>query len=103
MTGEPITITLPAVAVTAAPPTLVSQHNVKATCGVEPRAYLRDLLPRFEADGHQVGRRGKLRFVDRVAFAAWLLEGERAAKPAAADPADALAASLGLTPTGGSR
>jgi hypothetical protein len=58
------------VTVVAAPPDLVCQNNVEAVTGVPKSAYL-DLLRRADCPVH-VARHGKLRFVPRAEFVAWV-------------------------------
>ncbi len=96
-----ITVQLPAVHVTAAPPTTVTQHTCLAVLGIAPRAYLREIVPAYRSDGGKVGTRGKLRICDRAALAGWLLEGERtSSRTTESDPTDVLAESLGLRVSG---
>jgi hypothetical protein len=105
MSDDAVTFTLPGVVVHQAPPVTITQHNVKAVCGVEPNTFLRELLPLYRVDGGKVGERGKLRLVEREPFVRWLLAGERAQKETdeKSDAVVRLAERAGLVAVAGGR
>ena len=67
----PLALPRSALTIVAPPPEFLSQRNVEAVTGVPKRQYL-EALPAFRRAGGVVSSLGKLRLVDRAAFAAWL-------------------------------
>ncbi|WP_438040939.1 hypothetical protein [Sorangium sp. So ce128] len=87
-----IAIPLDGLAITAAPPELLSQRNVEAVTGIPARVYLDEL--RKAGFPLKVVRLGKLRLVPRVEFLAWLRAYTAPTRPANDAPGDSVAAVL---------
>ena len=78
-----------------APPITLTQHNCEQAAGVKKRTFL-ESLDAFEQDGGKVGRPGKLRVVDRIAYTSWLQSRRPSVQATGADPVTDLLVECGF-------